>query len=187
MNTETNNTTPEAMAPPTPPTPPISPPAPPVVQGGPRKSAGLALVLSFFPGLGHIYLGMYQRGITVFLVFFLAVFLSNHSSGLGMVIPFIWFFALIDAYRQAQIINTGEVELPKPRKVGRGSLGFGVFLAVVGVVLLINNFYPIDLSWLANWWPAILIIVGIYLVIAAYNERQKQAHALHDDEGPSLE
>ncbi len=185
MNTETNAGTP---APPTtPPQPQVpAPPMPaPVLYGGiRRKSPGLALVLSFFPGLGHLYLGLYQRAIVVFGLFFLATVLAGQASDMGVIIAFIWFFAVIDAYRQAQIINSQEVEPSKPKRAAAaGSLGFGIFLIIVGIILLINNFHPIDLSWLSKWWPAILVIVGIYLIAAAYADRQKQLHASTEDEG----
>jgi len=62
------------MDPNTPATPPPPPPLSPAPQPPPvmpaalvqpviveRKSPGLAGFLSFFPGLGHLYLGLYQR------------------------------------------------------------------------------------------------------------------------------
>ena len=54
---------PAASAPPPPAAPPVVvvPPAAPPTVIVERKSPGLAGFLSCFPGLGHIYLGLYQR------------------------------------------------------------------------------------------------------------------------------
>jgi len=143
----------------------------------------VALFLSLvLPGLGQVYVGLYRRAVTIFALFFVAVTLDRQGAGLGWAIAFIYFFGLIDAYRQAQIMNRSEVTMPRRTKTGTASLGFGVFLTVIGAVLLINNFYPIDLSWLAKWWPAILVLIGLYLIASAYNERQKAAHALDEEE-----
>ena len=147
----------------------------------PRKSPGLAVVLSFFPGLGHLYLGLYQRGIAFFVAFAAAVSLAD-TSDLGILIPFVWFFAVIDAYRQTQFINLGYVPQPQP-EVGakkfthQGSLGFGVFLVLIGAVLLYHQFYPIDLSFLADWWPLLFVLAGTYLIARHYYDRVKARRA----------
>ena len=37
----------------------------------------------------------------------------------------------------------------------------GIILIVVGALLLANNFDLLSLGWLRQWWPAILIAVGV--------------------------
>ena len=165
---------PQAPVEPTPVTPAPGPPA-----GTLRRSPGLALVLSFFPGLGHLYLGLYQRAFAIFLCFAIAIWLSEHSH-LGILVAFVWFFAVIDAYRQAQCINLGLCPEPisgvtKAAGTRRGALGFGVFLLVIGVVLLYNQFYPIDFTFLEDWWPLLLVLAGLYLVAAHFREKQRQS------------
>ncbi len=157
---------PYAAAPPAPPAPPAASP------GQLQRSPGAALVLSFLPGLGHVYLGLYQRGIVIFTLFASAILLADSVDAAGILIPFIWFFGVIDAYRQAKIINLGGIEAP--RTAGQTGLGFGVFLTVLGGVLLLNNFYHIDLSWLRDWWPAGLIGIGLWLIASAWNERKRR-------------
>jgi len=153
-------------------------PMPPVAPT--RRAPGLALVLSFFPGLGHLYLGLYQRAAVIFLSFAFSIWLAEHSD-LGIVIAFVWFFAVIDAYRQAQILNMGLTVEPlmsterRVKATRRGSLGFGVFLLIVGLILLYNQFYPIDFSFLEDWWPLLLVVAGIYMVGAHFREKQRQA------------
>ena len=174
MSTEAQNTQPVAAETTQ---PPALPPAPPTAQL--RRSPGLALVLSFFPGLGHLYLGLYQRAFAIFLAFAVAIWLSEHAH-MGILVAFVWFFAVIDGYRQAQCLNLGICEEPKSsfgttaRTPWRGSLVLGIVVLLVGLALLYNQFYPIDFSFLDNWWPLILVLAGIYLVAAHLIERQRQ-------------
>src|SRR5262245_20207390 len=90
------------------PPPPVTA-APVIVE---RKSPGLAGFLSIFPGLGHLYLGLYQRAFAVGGAFILMIALTSHGSGgefFGPLIAFIWFFRIIDAVRQAKAINRGQL------------------------------------------------------------------------------
>ena len=150
-----------------------------------RRSPGLALVLSCFPGLGHLYLGLYQRAFGIFISFAISIWLAEHSY-LGILVAAVVLFGFVDAYRQAQILNMGLAAeaLMSPEhkaKAGRrGNLGFGVFLLIVGLVLLYNQFYPIDFSFLQDWWPLLLVVVGIYLVAAHFREKQRQAKLAAD-------
>jgi len=133
-----------------------------------RRSPGLATVLSAIPGVGHLYLGLYERAAAIVLVFALGVWLADVVEVGPFVVMFVWFFGLFDAYRQAQAINLGiEVEpLMRQRRVKpmHASLGFGVFLLVVGLIVLWNQFFPIDFSFLEVWWPLILVLGGVYLI-----------------------
>ncbi len=183
MNTQDYNQQPqEAQAAPPPPQPAPLPPAAPAPAAAPtmRRSPGLAVVLSCFPGLGHLYLGLYQRAVMVFLAFFVPVWLDRHGGDIGVLAAFAWFFALIDAYRQAQFLNAGMEPdggpaAVKTRKARHGSLGFGAFLLVVGAFLLYNQFYPVDFSFLQDWWPLLLVLVGVYLMGSHFLEKQRQA------------
>lgn len=179
MSSEPNQPTQQNPAP-LPPLPPSSSPAP-LPAPPPRKSPGLAVVLSFFPGLGHLYLGLYQRGIAFFVAFAAAIALHDKAD-LGILIPFVWFFAVIDAYRQTQFINLGYVPAPYPGELAkkaarRGNLGFGVFLVLIGAILLYNQFYPIDLSFLADWWPMLFVLAGAYLIARHFIDREKARRA----------
>jgi hypothetical protein len=167
----------QAQQPQQPPAPP-SPPA--MVAQAPaaaRRSPGVAAILACFPGLGHLYLGLYQRGVAFFLAFAAAIWLSDHGD-LGILIPFVWFFNVIDAYRQATLINqvyaTGSMPEPMKLPKARGSLGFGVFLTLLGLLLLYNQFYPLDLTFLVDWWPMVLVLAGVYMLAKHFVEQKKQ-------------
>ena len=179
------------------PAPAAIPPAVPVAQVAPtvrpRRSPGLALLLSCFPGLGHLYLGLYQRALAVFLAFALTIWLSEHAGSLGILIPAVVLFGFVDSYRQAQAMNYGMAPEPTVATAGsvmapkRGSLGFGLFLLAIGVVLLYNQFYPIDFSFLQDWWPLLLVLAGVYLVGAHYLDRSRQRKRELQAEMPPLD
>lgn len=188
MNTqETNqpNATPAQAIPPVPPAAPAPVPGVPV-----RRSPGLAVVFSCFPGLGHLYLGLYNRAFMIFASFAICIWLSERSGHLGILIPFVVFFGFIDAYRQAQALNLGLTPEPimgevQKRPAARGGrLGFGIFLLLVGLVLLYNQFNPIDFTFLEDWWPLLLVLAGIYMLAAHFIEKQRQAKRASDLELP---
>ena len=41
----------------------------------------------------------------------------------------------------------------------------GVVLIVIGCIFLANNFGLLDWGWLRQWWPLILIGLGVWSVI----------------------
>jgi hypothetical protein len=185
--TETNiNPQPSATYPA--PVPPAAvPPPPPVAYGAPAfpapqlKNPAAAGLLSFLPGLGHVYLGLYQRAVMFFAIWALILtFISSarHTGALGVLIPFWWFFVLIDAVRQAKAINaTG---LPESNLIGAqekplpvsSSLAFGVFLILFGIFFLVDRFVTIDLSFLFDWWPLLLVGFGAWQIYTYYKSKQ---------------
>lgn len=148
-----------------------------------KRSPALAVVLSMLPGLGHLYLGLYRRGIVFFAAWALSLGLSNsHHGTLGVIIPFIWFFTVIDAFRCAQAINLGHTtagvprELASPVALRASNLGFGVLLLLSGAVLLYNQFYPLDLAFLEDWWPLAIVLFGAYVIAKhLWDERERRA------------
>ncbi|HEV8268928.1 MAG TPA: hypothetical protein VGR00_11855, partial [Thermoanaerobaculia bacterium] len=76
--------TPAAAPPPPPPPPAVFPVAASVAAapGTQLKSPGLAGVLSALPGLGHVYLGLYQRAaafFTIWVVIFAFLDAARHT------------------------------------------------------------------------------------------------------------
>lgn len=187
--------------PPAPPTaPPAAPPvayapsAPPRPSAPPGKSPAAAGLLSFFPGLGHVYLGLYKRGIVFFaiLVLLIAIADRGHSGPFGMLIPFWWIFVLIDAVRQARAINATGMPEPgffgeeKPFKAD-GGLTFGIFLILIGLFFLADRIFTIDLSFLLDWWPALLVAFGSWQVFAYFQEKKRREEARVEAESKALE
>lgn len=190
----------------TPPPPPTATPAPPVAYAPavppmparpaapPGKNPAAAGLLSFFPGLGHVYLGLYKRGIVFFaiLVMLIAIADRPHSGPFGMLIPFWWIFVLIDAVRQARAINSTGMPEPgffgeeKPWKAD-GGLTFGIFLMLVGLFFLLDRIVDIDLGFLLDWWPALLVAFGGWQVFAYFQDKKRREEAAAETAASELE
>src|ERR1039457_4872073 len=149
-DTNVNPQTPGASYPaPAPPPPPVAyGPAAPLSPSAPLpKNPGAAGALGIIPGMGHLYLGLYQRAAILFGIWVLFISLAGHSHGPfpGIAIPFWMVFSIIDASRQAKAINaTGRPEAnvlgsDEPVRVS-GSLTAGVLLILIGGVLLLAPF-----------------------------------------------
>jgi hypothetical protein len=189
-----------------PPPPPQAPPIvetyatpPPPAPTGPvvvleKKSPGLAGVLSMFPGLGHLYLGLYQRAFAFAGVFCLLIFFNAHGRLAplsGPATAFVWFFAIIDAVRQAKAINQGYVETGglapseraalRPRESMAG-LTWGVILVGIGALWLMDRYVDLDAFWAAveDWLaPATFILLGVIL-ITTYVMKKRRHNAAED-------
>ena len=174
--------------PPTPPSPAPAPPPPPIayppataawtpLPAG-AKNPGAAGALGIIPGMGHLYLGLYQRAAILFAVWVLFISLAEHSHGPfpGIAIPFWMAFSIIDAVRQAKAINaTGKPEAnvlgsDEPVRVS-GSLTAGILLILIGGFLLLNRLVTIDLSFLNDWWPLLLVAFGAWQVFRHFKSR----------------
>jgi hypothetical protein len=195
----------QATAPPPPGTPtadPLPPPPASTTATGPvvvleKKSPGLAGVLSaIFPGLGHLYLGLYQRAFKIAGAFVLCIwavsshFMSGHMAPLfGLGIAFIWFFGIIDAVRQAKAINSGyvgaggfapsESTVLRPARESMAGLTWGVILVGIGALWLLDRYVDLDAFWAAveDWLaPAAFIGLGLIL-IASYVAKKRRHHA----------
>jgi hypothetical protein len=192
---------------PAPAPPPVTPPAvatppPATTATGPvlvleKKSPGLAGVLSaIFPGLGHLYLGLYQRAFKVAAAFVGCIwlvtvgFMGGHMTPLlGMGIAFVWFFGIIDSVRQAKAINTGSVDagglaasertvVPRARESMAG-LTWGVILVGIGALWLLDRYVDLDAFWAAveDWLaPVAFIVLGLVL-IASYVAKKRRHNA----------
>ncbi|MCX7896195.1 MAG: hypothetical protein N2447_09655 [Thermoanaerobaculum sp.] len=154
-----------------PPLPPSPPPTEPLQKQVVRKSPGLAVIFSLLPGLGHIYLGLYERGIAFFAAFLAALWLTDHADLSSAVVAFVFFFAMLDAHRMAVaspllVAPLDQALTPEtiPHK-GRGNWLLGVILLAAGALLLYGNFYPLDLSFLADWWPLGLVLFGLWIIL----------------------
>ena len=155
------------------------------VSGDPRrKSPLLALVLSAMPGLGQVYVGYYQRGFIHAIVVSTLIALLDADLGplaplAGLFLAFFWLYNIVDAGRRAMLFNevlagrTG-IELPEDFKTPglRGSIPGGLAIIAIGGVLLSNTVFGMSLEWVRVWWPAALILFGVYLVVRSVMGRQ---------------
>jgi TM2 domain-containing membrane protein YozV len=79
------------------------------IQPTAQKSAGLAVVFSFFiPGLGQIYNGQIGKGILFIIVG--AILALTIFVLVGFILyPIFWIYNLYDAYSTAEKINAGKI------------------------------------------------------------------------------
>ncbi len=153
-----------------------------------RKSAVLAGFLSCFPGLGHLYLGLYQRAFAIGGAFILGVTMTSHGGPgefLGPLVAFIWFFGVIDAVRQAKAINRGQIaegDFAGDRQLkaaaGSGGLTWGVILVGLGGLWLIDRYFEIDWSFMEDWGgPLAFILLGLVLIVSHVRKRRAENDA----------
>ena len=145
-----------------------------------RKNPNLAAFLSLFPGLGNVYNGLYMRGITFFLVIvsLIAIVVENHPL-FGMAIAFFWLFNVIDAYRQAALINYGYaqdlglVDLPRHPRASQGGLLAGILLTLIGLVAVGEQYFDLRLDWIFDLWPFALVAIGGWLIWSSVRDRRQ--------------
>ncbi len=184
---------------PAPPPPPAAPPPPPPPAAVPypapvpviveKKSPGLAGFLSMFPGLGHLYLGLYQRAFAFGGAFIIFIGMAQHRGEFfGPLIAFVWFFAIIDAVRQAKAINRGQaVEsgfagATQLRKAGEGtgSLTWGVILVGLGTLWLADRYLDMEVfwEWMGEWGgPLAIIVLGLALIVTHIRKKRRENEA----------
>lgn len=154
-------------------------------EDGRMKSPAFATLMSLVPGLGQVYVGYYQQGFINIMV--IASLITLLHRGLGDVTPlavifmvFYWLYNLVDAARRATLYNQalaglGPLELPdsleKPDR--KGSLYGGVLLIVFGCLVLAHTLFGYSLEWLERWWPASLVLMGLYLVYRSWADRKR--------------
>jgi hypothetical protein len=141
------------------------------------KSPAAATLLSVIPGLGQLYNQEYAKAVAVMTLFVMSIYFIVEFSlselyylipFLGIALGFIYFGGMVDAYVSAKRINErGVIE----GYGGKGSLVLGIALMVFGSLFLFYNL-GFDLSWLWDYWPILLLILGIYQITRYWQSRQ---------------
>ncbi|GKU84494.1 hypothetical protein [Niallia sp. NCCP-28] len=151
-----------------------------------KKSKVVATFLSIFPGAGHLYLGLQQRGIQLMAAFLFSIFILNElRMGIFLfLIPLIWFYSFFDGLQKAS--KAGEDQLLEDTPVisylinhqkwfGVGLVLLGIYYLMLNILLPIfspklNEIFNIDLQYLFYQYfqtgivCIILIFGGIYLL-----------------------
>jgi TM2 domain-containing membrane protein YozV len=80
----------------------------------PQTRPVVAGLLGFIPGVGAMYNGQFMKGIIHALAFVVLIFLTDNVSGiLGILIGFLVFYMVFDAYKTSEAIQHG-LPLPDP-------------------------------------------------------------------------
>jgi hypothetical protein len=158
----------------------MSPAAMAVPPLGSRRAPWIAAALALFPGLGSIYNGSYARGAAFFLAVMGSIHLANQDQDIfGFAVAFLWFFNVIDAYREARLIQAGLASdlaagRPRPRASAAEGLGLGILLFALGLLSLLRTLgYEVD--WLFDLWPLGLMVAGGWFVVAAIRRTRSDA------------
>lgn len=152
-----------------------------------QKSPALAGILAFFfpIGTGALYNGQLKKALFFFLGFSGLVTLQTSGKGqpfLALLLAGFYIYQLYDAVHSAELINRGERgkevepsealdEIPEP--VRSGSIFWGIVLIILGGLLLMANYQIIDYDILFDFWPLVIIVIGVKFVLdyAAKNKK----------------
>lgn len=175
--------TPEPL--PTSPSPtPTSPTAPSYARPVQEKTPLVAAILSFVPGLGNIYNGLYARGISFAVAFVVLVRIAStieRDQEVAMMVPtmiFFFLFNVFDAYRQANLINLGywtgggTTTPPRHAEPGGGLLVPGILLTVLGAFSVLDRYAGIYVWDVLDHWPIPALLLGLYLIWRSMQARR---------------
>lgn len=143
--------------------------APPVYPGSAHKrSPALAAFLSLFPGFGHLYNGEIGKALAFFSAFATCIFVMAETDGgsvfFGLLIPFIVFYNMIEAYRSAERINLQSFSGVSPVEEPASNQLWGWSLVVMGGLLFAHNLGIFSFQWIAKMWPLLMIAAGVALL-----------------------
>jgi hypothetical protein len=154
------------------------------IQRKPPKSPAAAGILSgVLPGAGQLYNGEASKALLFFVVF--AGLISIMPHGPQPLIPLafagFWFYQIVEAVQTAKALNLraagGDAQTvplasaaaPVPQDVlasgPSGSVFWGGVLMAVGAVLLLGNFDVIDYDRIFDFWPVIVIAIGVKMIV----------------------
>ena len=138
---------------------------------------GAAFALGLIPGVGAIYNGEFVKAAIHVLIF--ASLISFAEFGpqplIGLMIAAFVFYMPFEAYytakkRQLRAEQGIELETPIDRlqhqfgDVKDRELWGGVVLIVIGGVYLLGNLDVFEMARVARFWPALLVVAGIWLL-----------------------
>ena len=168
--------------------PPV-PPVPPMYGTmPPKKSKFVASLLSFiFPGVGHFYLGLMQRGLIIIMLLALDIVAIVYFSAvdakvnvplivlLALMLPVIYFFNLFDALQSAERVNH-QAMYGTTEHVRQGPW-LGLLLLFGGFIMLLFTVDPVWLRWFFTYagsyaGAAVLIGGGIFLLVKESRKRR---------------
>jgi hypothetical protein len=151
-------------------------------------SPPLAFVLGFIPGVGAVYNAQYAKGLLHVVIFgsIISILSSGAARGFeplfGLMIPTFVFYMAFEAYHTAKKRRDGEVVdefsgLLRARGARSRFPMAPVLLIAFGVLFLLDNLDLLHIGRLLRYWPALLIVLGLYLLyerIAESKDEPKQ-------------
>lgn len=182
--------------------PVITPAAPVTPTGGLQTSPGLAFLLGLIPGVGAIYNGQYAKGLMHAVIFGLLISLADaadNTSGQPMLVMCcvaFYCYMPIEAYHTARKRQLGLYVdewsgLLGTRRGGRTIPVGPIAIILLGVLFLLHSLHVLDFHVIVRYWPVILIVAGIAMLISRLRnpgaEAQERPAAAPDILEPSRE
>jgi hypothetical protein len=142
------------------------------------------------PGVGAVYNGQYAKGLMHVVIFGLAISLAHSGASefeplFGLLIMCFWFYMAFEAYHTAKMRRAGMAldefssVFPLRGKAARAPIG-PIVLIALGVLFLLSNLEIIDMRRLLRFWPALLIVMGIYMIYARVTVAEGKAEGKRD-------
>lgn len=157
-----------------------------------KKSRGAAMVLSIFPGAGHLYIGLQQRGLQLMGLFLLGIFIMDQLrlTLFLFLLPMLWCYAFFDVMVQLRRLDEDQIkDDPIVMSIAPYQRWIGAGLLVVGIYYLLDR---VARSWIEHYYPAwmpqyydikymlptvviafILILLGIKLLFGTSGSSKK--------------
>ncbi|WP_102028848.1 DUF6677 family protein [Salirhabdus sp. Marseille-P4669] len=107
-----------------------------------RKSKGITTVLAIFPGAGHMYLGLQQRGLQLMIGFVLSIYILDilRMSLFLFLIPVIWFYSFFDALQQQAKHEMGTAkDVPVFKYFINHKRWLGVAFILLGLFFIVDS------------------------------------------------
>lgn len=161
-----------------------------IVVRRPQKSPALAVILAVIaPGTGAMYNRQILKGLIYMII--IAGLISTLTVNppifvilLSSLLLFgLYIYQIFEAAQTANAINrkalAGEeeeaVEVEEfPEAVKAGSIFWGIILILLGAFLLLANFEVISYSTAWQFWPVVVIIIGIKLIADFVSKKQEE-------------
>jgi Domain of unknown function (DUF5668) len=148
---------------------------PPLPKADEHVSPPLAFVLGFIPGVGAVYNGQYAKGLLHVVIFgsIISILSSGAAQGFvplfGLMIPTFVFYMAFEAYHTARKRRDGEMVdefsgLARARGARSRFPMAPVLLIGFGLLFLLDNLDLLKVDRLLRYWPALLIVLGLYLL-----------------------
>jgi len=133
-----------------------------------KRSKVWALVFSFIPGAGHMYLGYQEQGLQLMATFFLCLFVMDWLQMTFMIflIPIIWFYSMFDALQKtSQSAESHKDDFVFADWVNKNHRLLAFLLIGLGLLLIVNKFIFGFVMWQYNQYiqtavVSLLLIAG---------------------------
>lgn len=161
------------------------PPRPPRQQGpsySENRSVRAALC-ALVPGIGAVYNREYTKAVVHFAVFAGLAIISESVGIFGLAAFSFYVFTIIDAYRSAEVIS----RMGTSAEGGSEGMNFplwGGILIMMGVIFLLDNLGAIRIRSVIEFWPLILVFIGLYLIYTYLQPAGKRESAHSNSRAP---